>query len=471
MPHCSSEHEEEQFESMVGGSGLSAMAKGPAEEQAAEGAALVPNLQELSTQLEEISRNEEEKDASLELVQLYSNGDVESCVDFVLETKTKTKDTVNKDYYWKDFCRLVELGFIHHYINYIKDPLESVIIHTNGGFALVKNPLMVRGEGGGGSYGDMLQRIVKEYLNGVLENGTVTDIDFFRDYGLPEVDYESSVLLIETYFESYYLGKIRFVYTINSPDVIDKIINCFSEDILVKAMTRYITSFFRVYDQEISFLGLSKILNIVQKPRYDWRIRIALALFLVHLLKRSSGLITSSVRAATSEGSKSVKAVREYFVKSIHYYGNKIFEKKLITASLFDSAANEMSVNRIEGYRAVENAINELIPDSVGKQALIDSVQDLTEKNTFDNMKKAVERINVEVFLDPHRRNLTTRRSNRGASVPMNATGGAPKRTTKKHTKKGKTKKHLKKAKKGKKTGKKRVRFHSSSKKSKKKYS
>ena len=56
----------------------------------------------------------------------------------------------------------------------------------------------------------------------------------------------------------------------------------------------------------------------------------------------------------------------------------------------------------------------------------------------------------------------------------METTGGAPKRTSKKHTKKGKTKmlkgkskKHLTKAKKSKKTGKK-VRFHSASKKSKK---
>ena len=57
---------------------------------------------------------------------------------------------------------------------------------------------------------------------------------------------------------------------------------------------------------------------------------------------------------------------------------------------------------------------------------------------------------------------------------PYKAAGGAPKRITKKHTKKGKSKmlkgkskKHLKKDKKGKKTGKK-VRFHSASKKSKK---
>lgn len=67
-------------------------------------------------------------------------------------------------------------------------------------------------------------------------------------------------------------------------------------------------------------------------------------------------------------------------------------------------------------------------------------------------------------------RSLSAESPNLAAEVGATKGGGAPKRTTKKHTKKGKSKKHLKKAKKskkGKKTGKK-VRFHSASKKSKK---
>ena len=516
MPHRSSEHEEEQIESMVGGAAMEleegpgvlggrkredagadgmeqeegADAPSPSDEQPKKRAkASSANLSATATIEEAINQMEssEEKTAAMALLQLLQE-DEEFCVDFVLETNAKRDDPANLYYYWKDFCELVRLGFIGKY-NDNKDvinppptttplPRKQVIIHGRKGFDLVDNPLMVEGEGGGGSDGGMLKRIVEKYLNVILEDETVTtNIDFFRQHGLPDGDDEASVILIEAYFGCYYLGKIRFAFTTNNT-LSNQIMKHFSEDILVKAMTRYVTSFFNAYDQEISFLGLGEILNMVSETHYDWRIRIGLALFLLHLLKRFKTVIQTKARDVLDRASESVTRTIKYLEDNVHYYGEKIFEKKLAAARLLGTAANEMPDNRVKAYQAAQRVVNELIPNSTApdvKEAVINSVIDLMEKQTFEDMKtqaNIIMKISGKVFLDPH-----TRQSLRFIPPGAAASGGAPKRITKKHTNKGKTKmlkgkskKHLKKAKKskkGRKTGKK-VRFHSASKKSKK---
>lgn len=466
MPHCSSEHDE-QFESMVGG------------------AASLSAAEPVSTIEETISQmiDSEEKTAAEALLQLHTQEDVESCVDFVLETNAKRDDPANLYYYWKDFCRLIRSGFIGVYEankHVIEPPPPAaaaaagprqVIIQGMGGWKLEPNPVLSKGTGGGGAFGDMLNRIIRKYLDGILddEDETVVNINFFRKNGLrPETDDpEESIRLIEPYFECYYLGKIRFTFTIKKT-LSNNIINHFSEDILVKAMTRYVTSFFKVYEQEISFLCLGKILNMISDTQYDSRIRIGLALFLLHLLKSYKIQISDRAQEFLGKTSESVRATTEYLETNVYYYGDQIFKKKVATARFVETRANKMSENRDEVYTVAKDVVDNLIPEETGpvKKAAMTCIKDLMEQETFNDMKSAANTIRSELFLDPHRRKSPRKK---GA-----ANGGAPKRITKKHTKKGKSKmlkgkskKHLKKAKKGKKTGKK-VRFHSASKKSKK---
>ena len=446
MPHCSSEHEEEQFESMVGGAGLSATAmdEGGAAEETNNDAGNGKEDYDKDVLFEKATNQiDVVVGSSLAPTVNRDSSEYKQALNDVKSGVVKDVITRLRVLTWNKFIHVMKLGFHledRKWKDRAKDDDEYnlfVLKHKPEGFILIRNPVIQLGKDGDTGV-DLLDKMTDNVIN-VARNMVIDGVTWLQQDSITIYDYTFNLEDIKDYFKRFYLGNIspEFVETEASVynNLFFKSIVDFNLDEFYRALKIWMSAFFNVYKKQIYGAMINSYINSLKGLPKNPIYKLLIIKIILKFCKKKAGKFANEMY----RNSSLAHSFFSIYLNIFKYTYDKI--NTIISTGIYNSA----------------QAIANNPPSEEEKNEVIELLQEKAEMMGDKIDEDLIESVQETIG------DFRTKRS-----------GGAPKRTSKKHTKKGKTKmlkgkskKHLKKAKKGKKTGKK-VRFHSSSKKSKK---